>query len=510
MDRRVRVWIAGSLAAAFSIASSALNVVFAYNVSNRPVLSALRVLLFVAFIISLLNLANLAYFCVLYASNLNRHSLGLKRRTWMIYSIGMTASAVSCIVSGVTLVWLVIRRSNLPQEVLHASPMTLLGIWFATWGVSGIGQIMLFYWLGMWTKLVLKDQRASRLDMDFGIRASMHESRRSSLHHTHPSFGSEDVTLNSPPRTPVSRGGSTTRRSSSTKAGPGSSRTKLIRPSTRSSIDGMPFPAGEAMSIDSAFDDWDTSSVHREIRYAINSSPPTTRAGLEPIPGSRPDSPNDTVDDSYLPESPIASSPPHAATSDSATVVGWSSSPRQPKSSPPSSPPNFSRPTSRPGSSHKTNQPPPPSPPRFQPFGHSMQDLIHPLFRPNSPHPPPIATAGTMVTASPMADYLITPRTLEKLRGDSPAGIHKLKASPSIDRVETMSTIESVPDSPTLGSDDLGSPGPSIVDEAELPPILPGFVLSAGSRSSLVDYGKRKSMKKQHKSRLSTGSQVLG
>jgi hypothetical protein len=47
------------------------------------------------------------------------------------------------------------------------------------------------------------------------------------------------------------------------------------------------------------------------------------------------------------------------------------------------------------------------------------------------------------------------------------------------------------------------------VDEAELPPILPGFVLSAGSRSSLVGYGKRKSVKKDRpKSQLSVGSRL--
>lgn len=48
----------------------------------------------------------------------------------------------------------------------------------------------------------------------------------------------------------------------------------------------------------------------------------------------------------------------------------------------------------------------------------------------------------------------------------------------------------------TGDGDSMGSPGPSIVEDDELPPILPGFVLSAGSRSSLVWYGKRKSVKR--------------
>lgn len=49
----------------------------------------------------------------------------------------------------------------------------------------------------------------------------------------------------------------------------------------------------------------------------------------------------------------------------------------------------------------------------------------------------------------------------------------------------------------------IGSPGPSIIEEDELPPILPGFVLSAGSRASLVGYGKRKSVKKSNRGSVS-------
>lgn len=120
-----------------------------------------------------------------------------------------------------------------------------------------------------------------------------------------------------------------------------------------------------------------------------------------------------------------------------------------------------------------------------------------------------------------MADHLITPKTLAKLRSDSSlsrtqagydAGTAQSECSESSESSESVDGSD--PDSPTLGSSaSLGSPGPSVVDEAELPPILPGFVLSAGSRSSLVEYGKRKGLKKQRpRSQLSAGnrlSQVL-
>ncbi|KIW19952.1 hypothetical protein PV08_00527 [Exophiala spinifera] len=308
---------------------------------------------------------------------------------------------------------------------------------------------------------------------------------RASTQHTHQSFGSQDITLASPPRTPVSRGGSIAM-SSATWVRPATSKTKLIRDSDRSSFDSVPFPVGEAMANKTAFDNWDTSSVHQEMRAAIHSSPPVARRGLEPIPGSRPDSPADALDGPFLPQSPVSSSHPHAATSDTATVVAWSSSPRQPTSSPPSSPPNFSRPTS---SGHNKAPPPP-----FHQYQTSMPELIHPLFRPNSPHPPPVARAGTVVTASPLADQLMTPKTLARLRSKTDLSNGHWKATPSIDKSDTQSVNTSPPGSPTLGS-----PGPSIVDEADLPPILPGFVLSAGARSSLVGYGKRKGMKQERR-----------
>lgn len=169
-----------------------------------------------------------------------------------------------------------------------------------------------------------------------------------------------------------------------------------------------------------------------------------------------------------------------------------------------------------------------PTPVRQPRVSASMIDLIHPLFRPDSPAPPQILTSTTMVTASPLANQPITPKTLSRLRSTSdlqakrhehekmPAGslsltskgqwrVHpppedvtrrprsKSHSSASLHRVSGAESISSVKLQKT---NSIGSPGPSIVEEDELPPILPGFVLSAGSRSSLVGYGKRKSTRR--------------
>ncbi|EXJ57094.1 hypothetical protein A1O7_07438 [Cladophialophora yegresii CBS 114405] len=491
MERRVKIWAIGALAGAFSIASSILNVVFATNVGNITVLSALRALLYVTFGASLVNIAVLALFCTSFVKKLDSHSLGSKAHTWSYVASGTSIAVFGILVSGVVLVWLAMRQSDLPTRILQAAPTTLIGIWFATWAIASVLQIVLYCLLHSWVRNVLTAQRASRLDMDFRARApSLSTTLRPTTQHTTQSFGSQEPTLHSSPRTPISKGESLTRRrSSSVKVGAGSSSSKVVRYSNQWSSEAIPFPAREAMSPDSAFDDWDTSSVHREMRAAIHSSPPPTSGGLETIPGSPAES--TILDGPFLPEpqSPISSSPPHAATSDTAV---WSSPPGQLKSSPPSSPINFSRPTSRPTSSYNNKQPPP----QFEPFESPKQELIHPLFRLNGTRPPPIPTAGTMVTASPMANTLITPKTLARLRSNSPP-VHKCEdIMPSIDKPTTDGDEPSVPDSPALGVTPLGSPGPSIVDEDELPPILPGFVLSAGSRTSLVGYGKRKSIKK--------------
>jgi hypothetical protein len=169
------------------------------------------------------------------------------------------------------------------------------------------------------------------------------------------------------------------------------------------------------------------------------------------------------LDGPFLPESPNAI---HAISSDAATIIDFY--PSSPPRGAPSSPPNFSRPTSR--DQHR---------PVPNLLGLSMQELIHPLFRPNSPRPPPIAIAGTMVTAAPNAGQCITPRALSGMRSNP---------GPSV-----ASSAGSPPATPTHGGP--GSPGPSITEEQSLPPILPGFVLSAGQRSSLQGYSRRKSTK---------------
>lgn len=501
MEQSLQVWTICGIAIAFDIASIVFNVLLAITVSDSD-LSALRIILFVALGLSVIALLCLAYFAFVHVRQLRAASIGLKGTSWWILLYGSGVAAMALAVTGVALVWSTLRKDDLPKTIIHDDPIVLLAIWYACWAITLGLQIALFVLLGRWTWKALRKQSVGRLDLDFGIHTMPMQEIRPGSSGTHRTFPSQDMTLHSPPRTPTSHVPST-RRSSSTKVGTmSSSKIKLVKGSAKSSLDLPAWPAGEAVSIDSAFDAWDTSSVHREMRAAVNSSPTVRhQGGLETIPGSRSESPANALDGPFLPSSP------HAASSDSAEPVGWnhSSPSRQIPSSPPSSPPNFSRPTSRPTSSHKNKIlapafEPVKTPPELQ--RNSMQDLIHPLFRPNSPEPPPNAVQGTMVTASPIASQPITPRTLARLRSRSESQGH-WRAMPSIDHTDRPSTAGSIMSSVQ------GSPGPSIVDEEDEPVILPAFVMTAGQRTSLVGYGKRKSMKKERRqSQLSMGSRL--
>jgi hypothetical protein len=507
MEQSLAVWIIGGFAIAFGIASIVVNVILATSVSE-PDLGALKALSFVAFGASIAAVIGLLYFTVFHVRQLRKASIGLRRASWWILCSGAGFAVVALSVTGSVLVWATIRKDDLPKTIINDDPIILLAIWYAAWGITLASQIAFYVLLGRWTRKALRTQSIGRLDLDFGISPlPMENIQRTQSRGTHRSFPSQDITLNSPPRTPTSQIPST-RRSSATKIGTmSSSKIRLVKGSAKSSLDMPAYPAGEAVSIDSAFDDWDTSSVHHEMRAAVNSSPTVrTRGGLETIPGSRSESPANALDGPFLPGSP------HAASSDTAQAAGWDNRPFT--TSPPSSPPpNFSRPTSRPTSSHAHQkilapafEPKLPTPDGTKRSSMLIQDLIHPLFRPSSPEPPPQTVGNsTMVTAAPLAGHPITPRSLSRLqRSRSESQTGHWRAMPSVDagsgRPSTAGSIMSSVQ---------GSPGPSIVDEdhereLDEPVILPAFIMTAGQRSSLVGYGKRKSMKKDKEKRQST------
>lgn len=188
------------------------------------------------------------------------------------------------------------------------------------------------------------------------------------------------------------------------------------------------------------FDSWDTSSVSNQARDAVMQTAPSKGTPLEPIPGSRSVTPARALDGPFLPEMGEEQSDEELAA------------------------PRMITDTSR-----------PPSPA-------ISEAHIHPLFRTESPVPPPEATPGTSIIASPLADQVIACPARPYMRMRSNSNLNNT----------TIATSPLVPAQSLRGralSQHAGSRTPSPPSREMTPPI-PDFVLNSSPRSSLS--GSRK------------------
>lgn len=191
----------------------------------------------------------------------------------------------------------------------------------------------------------------------------------------------------------------------------------------------------DAQSIDltsqpDGFDTWDTSSVDSQARDAIMQSAPCRGTVLETIPGSRPASP-------------------------ACALEGPFSLPSSGRNSPALSlPPKIYADSSR-----------PPSPALSEAH-------IHPLFRTDSPTPPPAATPGTIVTASPLSGQVITcpARPYSRMRSNSRTRSNSCTASssPLINSQGFHGSSSRTPSPPSR----------------EMTPPIPDFILTSSPRNS--------------------------
>lgn len=185
----------------------------------------------------------------------------------------------------------------------------------------------------------------------------------------------------------------------------------------------------ENVSRSDGFESWETSSVSLQARDIVLQAAPSRGTTLEPIPGSRPATPARALDAPSLAELPEED---------------------EELTPPPKMMPDISR---------------PPSPA-------VSEAHIHPLFRTESPVPPPEATPGTNIHASPMATQAIAcpARPFNRMRSNS----HLSQTHSARGRTS----------SPHMSSRD-----PSPISR-ELTPPIPDFVLNSSPRSSLS--GSRK------------------
>jgi hypothetical protein len=176
------------------------------------------------------------------------------------------------------------------------------------------------------------------------------------------------------------------------------------------------------------FESWDTSSVGLQVREAVSQSNPSRGRVLEPIPGSRPASPANALNGPFPLE-----------------FDGSETLPPLPLYS-------------------ETSRPPSPA---------LSEAHIHPLFRSESPTPPPAATPGTSIIASPLANQIIpfSQRPTSRMRSNSrPKDPSPLVFSRNFH--EQIVGAQSIPSR---------SPSPP---SRELTPPIPDFVLNPTPRSS--------------------------
>ncbi|KAH8674057.1 hypothetical protein BX600DRAFT_224562 [Xylariales sp. PMI_506] len=247
---------------------------------------------------------------------------------------------------------------------------------------------------------------------------------------------------------------SSIRSSLSHRIAPKGSRTRLL--STRSANSSR--TAKQRPSVDSfhsyaseGFDSWDTSAVESgNTLPALDTSlasPQRFLGALETIPASP------TVSRSPSPGCPLDLEPPRRNRSRSYSPV-------------PRPPPSL---TSHPSTSELH---------------------IHPLFRADSPVPPPAATPGTSIIAAPDAARTVSLRTVRSMSrvrsGSLPASASPLSHHNSFEdfhKGKTPSPTGSALLSPTLVESEL---------ERQMTPPLPDWIMNAGSRTSLTEYELRK------------------
>jgi hypothetical protein len=304
-----------------------------------------------------------------------------------LFGVSILLSATALII---TLAVIILIKSRW-DDIIHAPSKGPISDWtslvsaqIALWVVSCISQIGLYSY-PLWMKQAPKVQIVTTS----GPRDSVMSESRSS-HHTRNLFLMEPTKPSSPLAAALPSPTFSSRSSHSLKSFRESLR-HVVRPATsRSTLISRSSFNRDARSIYSqsesfenvshsdGFDSWDTSSVSLQARDAVMQSAPSRGTTLAPIPGSRPTTPARALEGAFLTELPEED---------------------EELTPPPKMMPDISR---------------PPSPA-------VSEAHIHPLFRSESPAPPPEATPGTSILASPLANQAIAcpARPFNRMRSNS-------------------------------------------------------------------------------------------
>ncbi|KAK6950483.1 hypothetical protein Daesc_008811 [Daldinia eschscholtzii] len=233
--------------------------------------------------------------------------------------------------------------------------------------------------------------------------------------------------------------------------------TRLLSASSRpgrraASIDSNGYRERTSVTVsEDGFDSWDTSSVDTQNRQLIVETSPPIRSGrfLETIPASP------TTSRSPSPGNALDFEPPNPNRN------------RRSRSYSPLPKPHHER--------------------NMTPQSISGELHIHPLFRSDSPVPPPAATPGTVVVAAPNAGQTISEKSLSRMRSSS------LIVGPSA--LSRQGSYDSFRKTPSPDTD-----RPRVEDlavERKMTPPIPDWILNAGSTASLSDFRTKRQRERE-------------
>ncbi|ROT36009.1 hypothetical protein SODALDRAFT_320474 [Sodiomyces alkalinus F11] len=383
---------------------------------------------------------------------------GSIRQFRMLSGVSALLCALAAATSVATTVMLGNARAGSALSILGASRATLLIISAVLLGVSVLCQLLFI--ISLYSSKSTMTGRGRREEYGNRLQANIKAVRYSRTIEVQV-FPMDSTAKESSPTPPPSSSGKSAAETmnSSYAARSITSRTRLLSLREKNhthSFDSQSYREGSTMTVDS-FDSWDVPGMDHlpsRLSAAQGSATPTQpHRFLEPIPASPTTSkvagPGTTVEDLELP-------PPGVRRR------SRSYSPARRPQRDPSLP-------EPPGEAH-----------------------IHPLFRTDSPIPPPNVTPGTVVTAAPDAGRVISDRqSARRMRSGSLPTTHGGPGlSSKKNSFDTFSRTASVMEMEEEAGEGEGE-GEATSERVMTPPI-PEWILSAGARSSLGVYESRK------------------
>ncbi|RDW78409.1 hypothetical protein BP5796_06261 [Coleophoma crateriformis] len=357
-------------------------------------------------------------------------------------------SALSAITTAVSLAMLAARTAHLPTITVHSTTRSLISGGFVIWAISLVSEGTFIISMVVALKRSLQVGLEAPPVFSTDVSEMKESERRRSGSANAEDRGPSSIESSRPSR---SRSDTLTsiRSSLSIVVRPITSKTRLMsasqKPAQRPASDDSGY-RDTVVSVEDGFDSWDTSAVDPQSRQAVmeSASPTPPRCPLETIPASP------STSRSPSPGFPLDLEPPRKT---------------RPRSRSYSPARNYAERETR----------------TISPTPSLREAHIHPLFRTDSPEPPPAVTPGTIITAAPAAGQVLATR-------------------PSIKSLRLRSG--SIPVNPLLHSESLDSIRREMEQEdrvleeqgAErtLTPPIPDWVMGAGSRSSMALYKSRR------------------